>query len=186
LESFFIGFEIKNDNLNFDPSRKFSLDFNGNSEDDNHWLSPKDFKWSGSSLRRSSFVEVLIKEMEIDLSNYEDTQSNFAIIRNAATSYLWVSLQDFASEFPEAEEFANCLWSVFSEEAHDLEMFKVEGNFGQEALDNIIKYILRIDKDIFNADENPEDRDDLNSFNDYVHDYIKISEVFLEKDIFDM
>jgi hypothetical protein len=186
LESFFIGFEIKKNNLNFDPSQKFSLDYDGNSEDDNHWLSPKDFKWSSSSLRRSSFVEVILKEMEIDLSNYEDTQSNFALIRNAATSYLWVSLQDYSSEFPEAEDFANCLWSVFSEEANDIEIFKADGNFAQEALDNILKYILRLDKEAFNADENPEDRDDLNSFNDYVHDYIKISEEILEKDIFDM
>jgi hypothetical protein len=83
---------------------------------------------------------------------------------------------------PDSEDLANCLWSVLADAAHDIEIFKADGNFGQEAVDYMLKYILRMDKEAFNAEEN----DELESFNDYVHDYIKISEEILDKDIFDM
>lgn len=186
LESFFLGFELKTSEFDFDPKQKFNLDYYPDRDSDDFWLSPKDFKWSSESSEKGVFIEVLLSEMGIDINHYEDTQLNYAILRNAATSYLWVSLQNYCSEFPDSEDLANCLWSVFSDSAHDIDIFKSDGNFCQEAVDNILKYILRMDKDSFNADENPEDRDDLNSFNDYVHDYVKISEEIIDKDIFDL
>jgi hypothetical protein len=186
LCDWYSGFQLLENDFNFNPKEKFKLNFYPEKDKncDSYWASASDYKWSIGNENKKNFVEIILDILKINIENYEDTALNYSLLRNTATTCLWTSLQSYTMQrpTPESEDLANCLWSVFCDSAHEIEIFKGDGNFGQEAVDNIIKYILRMDKEEFNTEEN----DDLESFNDYVHDYVKISEEILDRDIFDM
>jgi hypothetical protein len=184
LEDFYGGFAISEKSYDFTPKDEFEATYFPERESDSHWLQPSDFKWSKDGGDKKLFIEVVLDLAKMSSTNYEDTLLNYAKLRNTAICCLWTSLQAYTMmrPTPDSEDLANCLWSVLADAAHDIEIFKADGNFGQEAVDYMLKYILRMDKEAFNAEEN----DELESFNDYVHDYIKISEEILDKDIFDM
>jgi hypothetical protein len=188
LVDFYGGFAISEKSYDFSPNDEFKATYFPDRESDSHLLQPSDFKWSKAGGDKKLFIEVVLDLAKMSSANYEDTFLNYAKLRNTAITCLWTSLQAYTMmrPRPDSQDLANCLWSVFDDYAHEIDIFKADGNFCQEALNNIIEYILRINIDEFNAEENPCDRDDLEFFNGYEHDYIKISEEILDRDIFDM
>lgn len=190
LEIFHLGFQINDKEFDFHPKASFTLFYNKESTSSNYWESSKDYKWTKNKDDEDEypFIGLILNETKISLADFSEKNDTYNEFRNAATSYLWFSLQNFtiSRPRPDAEELATLLWSVFDSEAHDYEEFKADGNVGQDALDNILHYVLHIDKEKYNTEENPDDRDDLQNYRDYVHDYVKIAEEILDMDIFDM
>ena len=75
---------------------------------------------------------------------------------------------------------AICLWTVFDDALE--EMQGTGTNF--EIVETLFKKILYIDFDSFNSDDT--DDEDLNPYNSYVHDFEKMAQIILDKDIFDL
>jgi len=187
LEDFQSGFLVNEHELNFKPQDRFSLYYDKECISSNFWKSSKDYKWSKEKDGdETSFVEVVLNAMNFSIKDFSGENNKYDEFRNAATTYLWFSLQKFTLTDPDAEELACCLWTAFDSMAHDIEEFKADGNVGQDAVDNVLKYILQIDKEKYNEEENPENIENLQRYGDYVHDYVKIAEEILEMDIFDM
>lgn len=192
LEEFQMGFLLKDENLDFSPKERFTLFYNKERVSSDYFISPKDYKWSiNEEEEETSFIELVMSQMRFSIQDfsgqdYEKINAKFDELRNAATSYLWFSLQKFTLSHVDEEELAACLWTVFDTSAHDIEMFKADGNVGQDAVDFILQHILYIDKEAFNVEENLNNLEDLKSYGSYVHDYIKIAQEVLDMDIFDM
>jgi len=187
LEEFYSGFLVEDDDLNFKPQERFELYFHNEKDNASQWESPSDYKWSkGKNGKEASFLETVVNDMKYKLSDFSEENDHYVECRNAATTYLWISLQKITLGHVNNEELATCLWSVFDIRAHELEEFNGDANVGQDAVDNMLAYILRIDKEEFNVDENPSNRDDLEQYDGYIHDYLKISQEILDMDIFDL
>lgn len=192
LEEFQMGFLLKDEDLDFIPNERFTLYFNKERVSNDYFESSKDYKWSVmEDGDEASFIEIVLQQMNFSLKDFSGDDNNkindrFDELRNAATCYLWFSLQKFTLSHVDDEELATCLWTVFDTSAHDIVFFKADGNVGQDAVDNILKNVLYINKEVYNVEENPNNLEDLKSYGDYVHDYIKISQEILNMDIFDM
>ena len=137
-----------------------------------------DWPWSrNKGSKETTFPELV---MEISGLKWSDDDEefeknwNWEKYHHYATTCLWLSMMDFyhRMERDNPTEMATCLWSVFDEAYEPIR----DSGYGPhwEIVELILRKILFIEIDEFNTDENPKDRDDLNSWNEYIWDMEKI------------
>ena len=125
-----------------------------------------DLKWSLDEERGPAF--------------YFNDDKSYNKYRHWALSSLWLALRKYAGDFPDADEMATCLWTVFDDAFEEMEGTGL--NF--EVVENLFKNILYIDFDSYNSDQS--DDENLNPYISYVHDFEKLAQEILDRDIFDL
>lgn len=177
IQEFNTGYaDIVADKIEFSPESEFTIYYN----------SEKWYKEEGDE--ETTFPELIIKENGLKWTytdeylpgfDFENESDNNKYKHCAITS-LWLGLREYASDFPDAEDMATCLWTVFDDALE--EMQGTGTNF--EIVETLFKKILYVDFDSFNSDDT--DDEDLNPYNSYVHDFEKLAQEILDKDIFDL
>jgi hypothetical protein len=166
------------EHLKVDFNKEFSIYFSGKPLN-NGWNS-NDWLWSKTEGGKLTTFPELI--MEISGLKWSDDDEEFddswswEKYHHYATTCLWMGLinyyQRISSDIDEAQsELAFCLWSVF-DDAYE----PMQGSGGNwDIVEFILRKILFIEIDDFNSDENPNDRQDLEQWKEYVWDMKKIS-----------
>lgn len=177
IQEFNTGYaDIVADKIEFSPESEFTIYYN----------SEKWYKEEGDE--ETTFPELIIKEAGLKWTytdeylpgfDFENESDNNKYKHWAITS-LWLGLREYSSDFPDAEDMATCLWTVFDDALE--EMQGTGTNF--EIVETLFKKILYVDFDSFNSDDT--DDEDLNPYNSYVHDFEKLAQEILDKDIFDL
>ena len=177
IQEFNTGYaDIVADKIEFSPESEFTIYYN----------SEKWYKEEGDE--ETTFPELIIKESGLKWTytdeylpgfDFENESDNNKYKHWAITS-LWLGLREYSSDFPDAEDMATCLWTVFDDALE--EMQGTGTNF--EIVETLFKKILYVDFDSFNSDDT--DDEDLNPYNSYVHDFEKLAQEILDKDIFDL
>ena len=189
IQEFNTGYaDIVAEKIEFNLEEEFLVYFNPERNSTEFWRSNKDWLWSKGGGEEMTFPELIIKLAGLKWTfsdeyspgfDFENESDNNKYKHWAITS-LWLGIREYASDFPDAEEMAICLWTVFDDALE--EMQGTGTNF--EIVETIFKKILYVDFDSFNSDDT--DDEDLNPYNSYVHDFEKLSQIILDKDIFDL
>lgn len=165
--------------LSFNPETEFHTYFNPERQSDNFWRNNTDWLWSNEEGGdEMTFTEVIFNRAGLDINDSDYDSSKYI---NFGISSLWIAMRNYASDFPDAEDMAICLWTVF-DNAHDICNNGNGDNW--DIIQRIIEDLLLINMDDYNTEES--DDEDLEAYDPYVHDFIKISQEILDKDIFDM
>jgi hypothetical protein len=181
--------DIISKNLKFNPEKEFTVYFNPERNSDEYWRSNKDWLWSKEQGgEEMTFPELIIKEAGLKWTTTEEytpgfdfeNEKDWKTYKHRAITSLWLGLRKYADEFPDAEDMAICLWTVFDDALE--EMQGTGTNF--EIVKTIFTKILYVDFDSYNSDDT--DDEDLNTFDSYVHDFEKLAQEILDKDIFDL
>lgn len=190
IQEFNSGYsDIVSEKIEFSPEAEFTIYFNSERKSTEFWRSNKDWLWSkergGDEM---TFPELIIKEANLKWTYTDEYSPGFDFEKESdnnkykhwAITSLWLGLREYAGDFPDAEDMAICLWTVFDDAFEEMQGTGV--NF--EVVETIFKKILYIDFDSFNSDDT--DNEDLNPYDNYVHDFEKLSQEILDKDIFDL
>jgi len=189
MQEFNSGYsDIVSEKIEFSPEQEFKIYFNPERNSDEYWRSNKDWLWSKEQGgEEMTFPELIIKEAGLKWTTTDEytpgfdfeNEKDWNTYKHWALSSLWLALREYAGDFPDAEEMATCLWTVFDDALE--EMQGTGTNF--EIIETIFKKILYVDFDSYNSDDT--DDEDLNPYNSYVHDFEKLAQEILDKDIFD-
>lgn len=175
--------DIVSDKIEFDPEEEFLVYFNPERNSNEFLRSNKDWLWSKGGDEEMTFPELIIKESGLEWTqtgfDFENESDNNKYKHWAITS-LWFGIREYASDFPDAEEMAICLWTVFDDALEEMQGTGI--NF--EIVETLFKKVLYVDFDSFNSDDTDDEY--LNPYNSYVHDFEKLSQEILDKDIFDI
>jgi hypothetical protein len=190
IQEFNSGYtEIVSEKIEFNPEEEFAVYFNPERNSDEYWRSNKDWLWSKErGGEEMTFPELIIKEAGLKWTKTEEYTPGFDFenerdwntYKHRAITSLWLALREYAGDFPDAEDMAICLWTVFDDAFGDME--GTGTNF--EIVKTIFTKILYVDFDSYNSDDT--DDEDLNPYMSYVHDFEKLSQELLDKDIFDL
>lgn len=165
--------------LSFNPEEEFSTYFNPERKSEDYWRSNTDWLWSNKpGDDEMTFTELMFNRAGLDINDTDYDSDKYV---NWGISSLWIALRNYASDFPEADELAICLWTVF-DNAH--EICNDGSGVNWDIIQILIEDLLYINMDDYNTEES--DDEDLKAYDPYVHDFIKISQEILDKDIFDM
>jgi hypothetical protein len=175
--------------LDFNKLAEFKVYFNPERNSDEYWRSNKDWLWSKEmGSEEMTFPELIIKEAQLKWTTTEEytpgfdfeNQRDWDTYKHRAITSLWLGLREYAREFPEAEDMAICLWTAFDDALEEME--GTGTNF--EIIKTIFTKILYVDFDSFNSDDT--DDENLNPYMSYVHDFEKLAQELLDRDIFDL
>ena len=180
--------DIISDKMEFNPEEEFLVYFNPERNSTELWRSNKDWIWSKGGGEEMTFPELIIKEAGLKWTKTDGQTSGFSFenesdnnkYKHWAITSLWLGIREYASDFPDDEEMAICLWTVFDDALDEMKGTGI--NFG--IVETLFKKILYVDFDSFNSDDN--DDEDLNPYDSYAHDFKKLSQEILDKDIFDI
>jgi len=175
IQEFNSGYtEIVSEKIEFSPEEEFTVYFNPERNSDEYWRSNKDWLWSKErGGEEMTFPELIIKEAGLKWTKTEEytpgfdfeNQRDWDTYKHRAITSLWLALREYAGDFPDAED-----------------MEGTGTNF--EIVKTIFTKILYVDFDSYNSDDT--DDEDLNPYMSYVHDFEKLSQELLDKDIFDL
>lgn len=189
IQEFNTGYaDIVAEKIEFNLEEEFLVYFNPERNSTEFWRSNKDWLWSKGGGEEMTFPELIIKLAGLKWTHTDEYTPGFDFenesdnnkYKHWAITSLWLGIREYASDFPDAEEMAICLWTVFDDALE--EMQGTGTNF--EIVETLFKKILYIDFDSFNSDDT--DDEDLNPYNSYVHDFEKLAQEILDKDIFDL
>lgn len=189
IQEFNTGYaDIVAEKIEFNLEEEFLVYFNPERNSTEFWRSNKDWLWSKGGGEEMTFPELIIKLAGLKWTFSDEYSPGFDFEKESdnnkykhwAITSLWLGIREYASDFPDAEEMAICLWTVFDDALE--EMQGTGTNF--EIVETLFKKILYIDFDSFNSDDT--DDEDLNPYNSYVHDFEKLAQEILDKDIFDL
>jgi len=190
IQEFNSGYtEIVSEKIEFSPEDEFTVYFNPERNSDEYWRSNKDWLWSKEQGgEEMTFPELIIKEAGLKWTTTDEytpgfdfeNEKDWNTYKHRAITSLWLALREYARTFPDAEDMAICLWTAFDDALEEME--GTGTNF--EIVKTIFKKILYVDFDSYNSDDT--DDEDLNPYNSYVHDFEKMSQELLDKDIFDL
>jgi hypothetical protein len=181
--------DIVSEKIEFSPEQEFTIYFNPERNSDEYWRSNKDWLWSKEQGgEEMTFPELIIKEAGLKWTTTDEytpgfdfeNEKDWNTYKHRAITSLWLALREYAGDFPDSEEMATCLWTVFDDALE--EMQGTGTNF--EIVKTLFKKILYVDFDSYNSDDT--DDEDLNPYNSYVHDFEKLAQEILDKDIFDL
>lgn len=165
--------------ISFNPEIEFMTYFNPERKSEEYWRSNTDWLWSNEQGGdEMTFTELIFNRAGLDINDIDYDSDKYV---NFGISSLWIALRNYASDFPEADELAICLWTVF-DNAH--EICNDGSGVNWDIIQRIIEDLLYINMDDYNTEES--DDEDLEAYDPYVHDFIKISQEILDRDIFDM
>lgn len=169
--------EIVGEKITFSPEQEFGITFNC-----------EDNTWSRNGGEEKTFPEIIIEHAGLKWSLNEEYSPAFDFedertlkkYKHSAISSLWLGLRDFARTWPDEEDMATCLFTVF-----DDALVEMSGTgYNWEIVETLLEKILYISVSEYNTEES--DRDDLNAYEPYVYDVEKIAQEILDKDIFDL
>ena len=189
IQEFNTGYaDIVAEKIEFNLEEEFLVYFNPERNSTEFWRSNKDWLWSKGGGEEMTFPELIIKLAGLKWTHTDEYTPGFDFenesdnnkYKHCAITSLWLGIREYASDFPDAEEMAICLWTVFDDALEEMQGTGI--NF--EIVETLFKKILYIDFDSFNSDDT--DDEDLNPYNSYVHDFEKMAQIILDKDIFDL
>ena len=165
--------------ISFNPEIEFMTYFNPERKSEEYWRSNTDWLWSNEQGGdEMTFTELIFNRAGLDINDIDYDSDKYV---HFGISSLWIALRNYASDFPDAEDMAICLWTVF-DNAH--EICNDGSGVNWDIIQRIIEDLLYINMDDYNTEES--DNLDLEAYDPYVHDFIKISQEILDRDIFDM
>lgn len=165
--------------LSFNPEEEFHTYFNPERQSESGWRNNTDWLWSNEQGGdEMTFTELIFNRAGLDINDTDYDGDKYV---NWGISSLWIALRNYASDFPDAEDMAICLWTVF-DNTH--EICNDGSGVNWDIIQILIEDLLYINMDDYNTEES--DDEDLEAYDPYVHDFIKISQEILDKDIFDM
>ena len=189
IQEFNTGYaDIVAEKIEFNLEEEFLVYFNPERNSTEFWRSNKDWLWSKGGGEEMTFPELIIKEAGLKWTTTDEytpgfdfeNEKDWNTYKHRAITSLWLALREYARTFPDAEDMAICLWTTFDDALE--EMQGTGTNF--EIVKTIFTKILYVDFDSYNSDDT--DDEDLNPYNSYVHDFEKLAQEILDKDIFDL
>ena len=179
--------EIVSEKIEFNPEEEFTVTFNTDRNTDADWRSNTDWLWSKDGGEEMTFPELIIQTADLKWSLNEEYSPAFDFeddraknkYKHTAISSLWLGLREYARTFPDAEDMAICLWTVFDDAFEEMS----GTGYNWEIVQTLFEKILYINFSDYNTEES--DNEDLVAYDPYVHDIEKMSQELLDMDIFD-
>lgn len=178
--------ELVRDRIDFNPEEEFAIRFNSERRNEEFWRTNRDWLWSNRGGEEMTFPELIISNAGLEWYIHDDwgfdfrNEGDVLKYKHWAVSSLWMGLREYCREFPDSEELAICLWTVFDDVMEEMQ----GSGLNWEVIEMLFGNILNIEMDEWNSDDS--DRDDLEPYDNYVHDIKGLSGEVLDRDIFDL